>query len=84
VAAIGVPDPDGIRGDIVKLCVVLRAGENPSASLESSLGQHVRRHLAAYEYPRLIEFMDALPLTTTGKVRRNILREWHEGKDSDD
>ena len=82
VAAIGIPDPDGIRGDIVKLCVVLRVGETATAALESSLREHVRRHLAAYEYPRVIEFMDALPMTTTGKVRRNVLREWHASKNA--
>ncbi len=77
-AAIGVPDPDGIRGDIVKLCVVLKTGETASKALEDSLAKHVREHLAAYEYPRAVEFFDDLPLTTTGKVRRNVLREWHE------
>jgi len=77
VAAIGVPDPSGLRGDVVKLCVVLRDGVVVSDSLHSSLKSHIREHLAAYEYPRIIEFYDDLPMTTTGKVQRNVLRQWH-------
>ncbi len=76
-AAIGVPDPDGIRGDIVKLCVVLKEGYTDTAALKTELADWVRRYLAAYEYPRLIEIFDALPMTTTGKVRRKALRDSH-------
>jgi len=78
VAAIGVPDPAGIRGDVVKLCVVLRPGISGSATLEASLQAHIRTHLAAYEYPRIVQFYDDLPMTTTGKVQRNVLRQWHQ------
>ena len=80
VAAIGVPDPEEIRGDVVKLCVVLRDGESASDKLESSLQSHIREHLAAYEYPRLLEFYEHLPMTTTGKIQRNVLRQWHQEK----
>ncbi len=76
-AAIGVPDPDGIRGDIVKLCVVLKEGYRDSTELKAELADWVRRYLAAYEYPRLIEIFEALPMTTTGKVRRKALRDSH-------
>jgi acetyl-CoA synthetase len=43
--------------------------------LENDIQQHVRRFLAPYEYPKEIEFIDALPMTTTGKVQRRVLRE---------
>jgi len=87
VAAIGVPDPDGLRGDVVKLCVVLREEfkigvSSAQAALEASLQAHVREHLAAYEYPRLIQFYNDLPMTTTGKVQRNVLRRWHAEENS--
>ena len=77
VAAIGVPDPDGIRGDVVKLCIVLRQGFSASDALQAELQTQVREQLAAYEYPRIIEFFDALPMTTTGKVKRGELRTQH-------
>ena len=71
-AVIGEPDP--MRGTVVKAFIVLQAGEKPSAELEASLQQHVRQYLAPYEYPKIIEFIDALPMTTTGKVQRRLLR----------
>ena len=71
-AVIGAPDP--VRGTVVKAFIVLQAGEKPSAELEASLQQHVRQYLAPYEYPKIIEFIDALPMTTTGKVQRRLLR----------
>ena len=77
VAAIGVPDPEGIRGDVVKLCIVLRQGFSASDTLRSELQAQVRKQLAAYEYPRLIQFFDTLPMTTTGKVKRGELRQQH-------
>jgi len=72
-AVIGVPD--ATRGTVVKAFIVLQAGEKPSAELEASLQQHVRQYLAPYEYPKVIEFIDALPMTTTGKVQRRLLRQ---------
>jgi acetyl-CoA synthetase len=70
-----VPSPDDVRGNVVKAFIVLAAGEVPSAAIEDDIRQHVRRHLAPYEYPKEIEFIDALPMTTTGKVQRRVLRE---------
>jgi len=70
-----VPSPDDVRGNIVKAFIVLAAGHSPSPALEDDIQQHVRHSLAPYEYPREIEFIDALPLTTTGKVQRRVLRE---------
>jgi len=70
-----VPSPDEVRGNVVKAFVVLAPGHAPSSALEADLAQHVRKHLAPYEYPKEIEFIDALPMTTTGKVQRKVLRE---------
>ena len=72
-AVIGEPDP--VRGTVVKAFIVLQAGQRPSPVLEASLQQHVRQYLAPYEYPKIIEFIDALPMTTTGKVQRRLLRQ---------
>jgi len=70
-----VPSPDDTRGNVVKAFVVLAAGHAPAPALEEDLQEHVRRFLAPYEYPKEIEFIDALPMTTTGKVQRRVLRE---------
>ncbi len=70
---IGVPDDD--RGEVPKAFVVLADGHEPSAALREELKDHVKARLAKYEYPRAIEFIDELPTTTTGKVRRRDLRE---------
>jgi acetyl-CoA synthetase len=70
-----VPSPDEVRGNVVKAFIVLATGHAPSAALEQDIQQHVRRFLAPYEYPKEIEFIDALPMTTTGKVQRRVLRE---------
>ncbi len=70
-----VPSPDETRGNVVKAFIVLAAGHAPSPALEDDIQQHVRRSLAPYEYPKEIEFIDALPMTTTGKVQRRVLRE---------
>lgn len=70
---IGVPDDE--RGEVPKAFVVLAEGYEPSEELESTLKQDVRDRLAAYEYPRYIEFIDELPKTTSGKVRRTTLEE---------
>lgn len=73
-----VPKPDAERGNLVKAFVVLTEGVGRSAesdaTLISELQQHVRGMLAPYEYPKEIEFIDALPMTTTGKVQRRVLR----------
>jgi len=70
-----IPVPDETRGNVVKAFIVLAAGHSPSAALEADIQQHVRKFLAPYEYPKEIEFIDALPMTTTGKVQRRVLRE---------
>lgn len=70
-----VPSPDETRGNVVKAFIVLAPGHAPSKGLEDDIQQHVRKFLAPYEYPKEIEFIDALPMTTTGKVQRRVLRE---------
>jgi len=59
---------------LVKAYVVLSSGFSASDDLVQALQQHVRGMLAPYEYPKEIEFIDALPMTTTGKVQRRVLR----------
>lgn len=70
-----VPSPDETRGNIVKAFIVLAPGQVPSRDLEEDIRRHVRQFLAPYEYPKEIEFIEALPMTTTGKVQRRVLRE---------
>jgi acetyl-CoA synthetase len=70
---IGIADEH--RGEAVKAYIVLTAGSVPSEELKEQIQAHVRTRLAPYQYPREIEFIDALPMTTTGKVQRRFLRE---------
>ncbi|MBL8311768.1 MAG: AMP-binding protein [Burkholderiales bacterium] len=72
-AVIGKPDAE--RGSIVKAFIVLAPGHSPSAELESDLARHVRGRLAPYEYPKEFAFVSELPMTTTGKIQRKVLRE---------
>jgi acyl-coenzyme A synthetase/AMP-(fatty) acid ligase len=71
-AAVAAPDPD--RGAIVKAYVVLRPGVEPGDALAERLKAHVKSVTAPYKYPRAIEFVDALPKTVSGKIRRIELR----------
>lgn len=70
---IGKPDP--VRTEIVKAFIVLRAGYEPSPELVAQLQDHARTQSAAHSYPREIAFLDALPMTVTGKVMRRELRK---------
>lgn len=69
-----VPKPDAERGALVKAYVVLAPGYSAGEALVAELQAHVRARLAPYEYPKEIEFIDSLPMTTTGKVQRRVLR----------
>lgn len=69
-----VPKPDKERGNLVKAYVVLSPGVKANDKLIKELQAHVRGKLAPYEYPKEIEFIAALPMTTTGKVQRRVLR----------
>ena len=79
-AAIG--KQDATRTEIVKACIVLADGHAASAELVCELQNHVRQHLAAHEYPREIEFLEALPMTATGKIIRGALREREKHKEN--
>ena len=70
-----VASPDPVRGEIVKAFVVLRAGQARSDALARALQDHVKQVTAPYKYPREIEFVDSLPKTVSGKIRRVELRE---------
>lgn len=72
-AAVGKPDP--VRTEIVKAFVVLKPGFEASGQLAADIRQFVRTRLSAHEYPREVAFIDSMPMTTTGKVIRRILRE---------
>ncbi len=69
-----VPKPDADRGALVKAYVVLAPGHEGDETLVARLQAHVKGLLAPYEYPKEIEFVEALPMTTTGKVQRRLLR----------
>ena len=78
-----VPKPDAERGALVKAYIVLAPGFAGSDALVAELQRHVRGQLAPYEYPKEIEFIDALPMTTTGKVQRRVLRLQEEEREQD-
>ena len=74
VSEVGViPAPDEARGEVVKAVIVLAKGFQPSDDLTKELQQQVKTQLAAYKYPRIVEFVEELPKTTTGKVNRKQL-----------
>jgi len=72
-AVVGKPDP--VRTEIVKAFIVLKEGFSPTEALKGEIQAFVRERLSAHEYPREIAFRGSLPLTTTGKVIRRLLRE---------
>ncbi|MBS0546208.1 MAG: AMP-binding protein [Proteobacteria bacterium] len=72
VGVVGVPDK--VRTEIVKAFVQLRPGTDASDALKADLAGYVKTRLAAHEYPREVEFVTELPLTTTGKIMRRELR----------
>ena len=71
-AAVGYPDFR--RGSIVRAVVVLREQFQPSAELAAELQEHVKTVTAPYKYPRIVEFRDELPKTSSGKIKRAELR----------
>ncbi|MEZ5477772.1 MAG: AMP-binding protein [Thiolinea sp.] len=78
-AVIGKPDE--LRGQIVKAFIITRPGTDETEELAAAIRQHVKTRLAAHEYPREIEFISELPMTTTGKVRRIELRQREQQPD---
>lgn len=69
-----VASPDEVRGEVVKAFIVLTEGHTPSDSLKKELQEFVKKHTAPYKYPRKIEFVDDLPKTISGKIKRKELK----------
>jgi len=74
-----VPSPDETRGAVIKAFVLLAPGQVASEALKDSIRAHVKQSLAPYQQPREIEFVTELPMTTTGKVQRKVLRDREYG-----
>ncbi len=72
VAVTGVPDP--IRGQVVKATIILREAYQPTDELKKELQKFAKSRTAPYKYPRVIEFVDAIPKSISGKVRRVVIR----------
>lgn len=72
-AVVGKPDP--VRTEIVKAYIALNPGASPAPQTKDEIRRYVKTTLSAHEYPREIEFVDEIPLTTTGKVIRRHFRE---------
>ena len=66
--------PDPVRGQVVKATVVLTKGYTASEELKKELQNHVKKNTAPYKYPRIVEFVDELPKTISGKIRRVQIR----------
>ena len=77
-AITAVPDP--VRGQIVKATVVLAKGYTPSDELKKELQEHVKKTTAPYKYPRIVEFVEELPKTISGKIRRMEIRQKDENQ----
>ncbi len=79
-AVTGVPDIDGDRGQLVKATVALVKGWEPTEELKKELQNHVKRITAPYKYPRIIEFVEEIDKTISGKMKRKAIRERDEKK----
>lgn len=79
-AVTGAPDP--IRGQVVKATIVLARGYEPSDELKKELQTYVKKNTAPYKYPRIVEFVDELPKTISGKIRRVQIRNEDNKKNS--
>jgi acyl-coenzyme A synthetase/AMP-(fatty) acid ligase len=74
-AVVGSLDPKGLRGTVVKAFVVLTKGYRPSNALTKELQEYVKNVTAPYKYPRVIEYVEELPKTISGKILRRELRK---------
>jgi acetyl-CoA synthetase len=72
-AIVGVPDET--RGQVVKAYIVLTKGTEGTEDLKKEIQEYVKQHTAPYKYPRKVEFIDAMPKTASGKIRRTELRD---------
>jgi len=78
-AVVGVPD--ALRTEAIKAFILLKEGQTGNSALESKIREHVKTRLSPHEYPRHIEFVDALPMTATGKIKRKELRDGEINRD---
>ena len=69
------PVPDEVRGQIVKATIELVIGPEGTDELKKEIQEYVKTHTAPYKYPRIVEFVDELPKTISGKVRRVEIRK---------
>jgi acetyl-CoA synthetase len=74
-AVVGAEDPKGVRGIVVKAFIVLAKGYKPSSTLSKEIQEYVKKTTAPYKYPRLVEYVDELPKTISGKILRRELRK---------
>ena len=81
--AAAVAAPDAERGAVVEAVVVLRAGQVGDDQLVQELQEHVKRSTAPYKYPRIVRFVDELPKTASGKIKRAELRLLNGGAETD-
>jgi acetyl-CoA synthetase len=81
--AAAVASPDAERGAVVAAVVVLRSGEVGDESLVRELQEHVKRSTAPYKYPRIVRFVEELPKTASGKIKRAELRLLNGGSEID-
>ena len=72
--------PDPVRGQVVKATIVLNRNFTASEELKKEIQNHVKKVTAPYKYPRIVEFVDELPKTTSGKIRRVEIRQQDEKK----
>ena len=79
-AITGVPDTEGVRGQLVKATIILAPGYEPSDALVKELQNHVKKTTAPYKYPRVVEFVKELPKTISGKIRRVQIRKDDQNK----
>ena len=76
-AVTAVPHP--VRGQLVKATIVLKEGYDPSDELAKEVQNYVKENTAPYKYPRVVQFVDALPKSTSGKIKRVDIRNNDSG-----
>ena len=83
-ACIGVPDPNEVKGNIIKAYCILRQGFEPSEKLSQALRDHVGHEMGPIAKPTTVEFVDSLPKTRSGKIMRRVLKARVMGQDEGD